>query len=163
MYLYFILATLWVLPLIAIGVEYRRHPAPLLELVGKWFLFCGVGMRLTVAGLSQILNPGFTAAMLHLDAGSHVIVQELGFTNLLLGGIALLSLFQPGYRVLATGGAGFMGFAGFLHLSRLSPETTTNETLALISDFWIFVVAMVYLGYRILKKWRGSAASMMLS
>jgi len=163
MYLYFILATLWVLPLTAIGVEYRRRTCPLLELVGKWFLFCGVGVRLSVAGLSQILNPGFTAAMLHLETGAHVIVQELGFTNLLLGGIALASLFQPSYRVLATGGAGFMGFAGFLHLSRLSPETTRNETLALFSDLWIFAVAMVYLGYRIVKKWRGSANSMMFS
>ena len=160
MYLYFILATEWVLPLLAIGVEYRRQTGPLPEIVGKWFLFCGVGVRLSVAGLSQILNPGFTAAMLHLDAGAHVIVQELGFTNLLLGGIALLSLFQPGYRVLATGGAGFMGFAGFLHLSRLSPETTMNETLALISDLWIFAVAMVYLGYRVVKMSRGSQARM---
>ena len=146
MYLYFILVTLWVLPLLAIGMEYRRHPAPLLELAGKWFLFCGVGVRLSAAGLSQILNPGFTAAMLHLDAGAHVIIQELGFTNLLLGGIALLSLFQPGYRILATGGAGFMGFAGFLHLSRLSPETTRNEIIALFSDLWIFAVCMVHLG-----------------
>ena len=163
MYLYFILATLWVLPLIAIGMECRSQTGPMPELVGKWFLFWGVGVRLSVAGLSQVLTPGFTAAMLHLETGAHVVIQELGFTNLLLGGIALLSLCQPGYRILATGGAGFMGFAGFLHLSRLSPETTTNETLALISDLWIFAVAMVYLGYRIVKKWRGSANSMMLS
>ena len=160
MYLYFILATLWVLPLLAIGMEYRRQAGPLLELVGKWFLFFGVGVRLSVAGLSQTLNPGFTAAMLHLDARSHVIIQELGFTNLLLGGIAVFSLFRPGYRILATGGAGFMGFAGFLHLSRLSPETATNEILALISDLWIFAVAMVYLSYRIVNRGRGSKTRM---
>ncbi|MFM8445025.1 MAG: DUF6790 family protein [Methylococcus sp.] len=160
MYLYFILATLWILPLLAIGVEYRRKPAPLLELVGKWFLFLGVGVRLSVTGLSQILNPGFTAAILHLETGAYVIIQELGFTNLLLGGIALVSLFQPGYRILATGGAGFMGFAGLLHLSRLSPETTRNEIIALISDLWIFTVAMVYLGYRIVSMIQATTARM---
>jgi hypothetical protein len=163
MYLYFILVTLWVLPTLAIWVEYRRQTGPLLELAGKWFLFIGVGVRLSVAGLSQILRPGFTAAMLHLDTGAHVIIQELGFTNLLLGGIALLSLFKPGYRVLATGGAWFMGFAGFLHLSRLSRETTTNETIALISDLWIFAVATVYLGYRIVEKRRGTTGRMTVS
>jgi hypothetical protein len=56
-----------------------------------------------------------------------------------------------------------MGFAGFLHLSRLSRETTTNETIALISDLWIFAVATVYLGYRIVEKRRGTTGRMTVS
>jgi hypothetical protein len=43
-----------------------------ISIIGKWFLFWAVGMRLFVAGCRQIINPAFTAReIFHIkDAGS---------------------------------------------------------------------------------------------
>lgn len=143
---------MFVLPAIAVFIEARRKQEHILELVGKWFIFFGVGVRLLVAGLTQIFVPSFTVDLLQADSSVLILVQELGFTNLLLAGIALLSLFKPNYRVIGTAGAFYMGFAGILHLSRASSDMTSRETIALWSDLWICLVAIVYLAYKFLEK-----------
>lgn len=145
MYTGFILATMLVLPTLAVLLDTRRTEEPWFERIGKWFIFFGVGVRLLVAGLSQMLHPGFTAALLGLDGNAHIIVQELGFANLLLASVALVSLGRPCYRVLGSGGALYMGFAGSLHLRRFGEDSTFDEAVALGSDWWIFLVVLVYL------------------
>lgn len=88
--------------------------------------------------------------MLRLDTGAHVVVQELGFANLLLAGAALISLAKPCCRVLGSGGGLFMGYAGCLHLGRMGEDSTVNEAVALGSDLWIFLVVTLYLVCRAL-------------
>lgn len=146
-YTVFILLTMLVLPIVAILIRRSRTRAPLLELVGTWFIFFGVGVRLLVAGLMQILNPGFTGDLLQLDANVLLIIQELGFTNVLLAILALASLWKSEYRVLATAGAIYMGFAGILHLLNQTPDSTAREGVALYSDLWICLIALVYLAF----------------
>lgn len=152
-YFLFNLATMVVLPIVAILVDLRRKPQPVMEVVGKWFIFFGVGVRLLAAGLTQILNPGFTGELLQAGGAELLIIQELGFTNVLLGAVALVSVYKPGYRLLGTAGAVYMGFAGWLHLSNLSSSTTPREMVALWSDLWIFAIACLYLVYRAVNRY----------
>ena len=63
MYLPAIIALMLVLPLLSVAAQTSMLPdaAALMGLVGKWFTFWGVGVRLFLAGLSQVFRPHFTA------------------------------------------------------------------------------------------------------
>ena len=62
MYFIFLALFLFVLPAISVLVEalLRRGGADLMPLVGKWFVFWGVGVRLFIAGVRQVAQPRFT-------------------------------------------------------------------------------------------------------
>jgi hypothetical protein len=74
-----------VLPVASILIEFiaagssRLHPV----LVSKWFVFWAVGVRLLLAGLRQMVQPGFTArTVLGLKSEeSSFVVRELGFAT----------------------------------------------------------------------------------
>ena len=70
--------------------------APLMLLVGKWFVFWGVGVRLTIAG-RQNIQPRFTSEEILGIKGDDPLpfVRELGMANLATGVVGLLSLWQP--------------------------------------------------------------------
>jgi hypothetical protein len=111
------------------------------DLVGEWFLFWGVGVRLATAGLRQSLNPEFTAReIFHLShSDSHVVVRELGFANICMGLAAAASLFLPSWRMCAAFVGGlYFGIAGLMHVTK--KPATPNEWLALASDLFIFLV-----------------------
>ncbi|MGA3188927.1 MAG: hypothetical protein ABSF22_17625 [Bryobacteraceae bacterium] len=78
-------------------------------LVGKWFVFWSVGVRLFVAGVRQ------------------------GFTNLSMGILGLCSLVRFGWIVpTAVVGGLYYGLAGMGHLHR--SEKNTKEYMALIAE-----------------------------
>jgi hypothetical protein len=111
------------------------------DLVGEWFLFWGVGVRLATAGLRQSLNPEFTAQQIfHIsNPDSHVVIRELGFANVCMGIGAAVSLFAPSWRICAAFVGGlYFGIAGVMHVIR--KPATPNEWLALVSDLFIFLV-----------------------
>jgi hypothetical protein len=146
-YFYMIILLMLILPIISIIVDYQYHKdRSLILLVGKWFVFWAVGIRLLLAGLRQAIKPAFTAKEIFNLEGteSHVIVRELGFANLCFGLIGLLSLFVPEWRSAAafTGGL-YMGIAGFYHILK-KPEGF-NEVVAMVSDIFIFLVLAAYL------------------
>ena len=97
MYLYIVVLLMGLLPLFSVSVEAfagRAAHADTLHLVGKWFVFWSVGVRLFLAGLRQSVQPRYTAEKifgLEKDAPLHVI-QELGFANISIGLSGLLSL-----------------------------------------------------------------------
>jgi hypothetical protein len=68
------------LPAASILVE-RSSVESAWELVFRWFVFWGVGVRLLLAGVRQVIQPSFTAReIFHLaSADAEVIVRELGF------------------------------------------------------------------------------------
>ncbi|HXW52326.1 MAG TPA: DUF6790 family protein [Candidatus Acidoferrales bacterium] len=110
-------------------------------LFGKWFIFWAIGMRLFFAGLSQAINPAFTAKEIFQlrDGSSYPIVRELGFANVCFGVVGLASLFLPTWRVVSAVASGlYYGLAGFSHVFK--KPASANETLALVSDLFIFVV-----------------------
>src|SRR5580704_13096795 len=116
MYLYVVLLLMFCLPIASVLIEYYvGHPAMgLTALVGKWFTFWAVGVRLFTAGIKQVKDPAFTAKdIFHIDnVESQVIVRELGIANICMGSIGIISVFIPGWRMAAAFVGGlYMGIA----------------------------------------------------
>lgn len=151
-YVFVVILLMLALPLVSVYIEImvNKQEALGIAIVGKWFLFWAVGVRLFTAGLKQVLHPAFTAQRIfHLeDEHSFVVVKELGFANICLGLMAMLSLFLPQGRVIAAIGGGlFFGIAGVTHLFK--KPATANELVALVSDLFIFMLMAIYvLGVR---------------
>ncbi|HTP02561.1 MAG TPA: hypothetical protein VMJ64_14395, partial [Anaerolineales bacterium] len=63
MYFWAVALLMFILPMLFIGVEayFLGRSAGLLALIGKWFVFWVVGIRLFTAGLRQAIQPRFTA------------------------------------------------------------------------------------------------------
>ena len=115
------------------------------ELIGKWFIFSAVGLRLFIAGINQTTDPAFTAKeIFHIDnPESFPIVRELGFANLCFGLVGIGSLFFPKWRVVSAFGSGlYYGIAGVQHF--LKKSAGTNEKFALVTDIIIFLLLLAY-------------------
>ena len=144
-YLFTTVATMVVLPGVSILMGLNRG-ADVWLLIGKWFVFWAIGVRLTLAGVRQAAQPGFTAQEIFNLTGteSHVVVRELGFSNLCLGLTGIASLMLPTWRpAVAFCGGLYFGIAGMLHV--VKGAATANERLALWSDLLLFVIVAVYL------------------
>ena len=63
MYIYIVVLTMGLMPLFSILAEATviGSHAGMLHLVGKWFAFWAVGVRLFLAGLRQSIQPRYTA------------------------------------------------------------------------------------------------------
>ena len=120
MYLLVILLLMAVLPVFSILVE--RHffaSSDLVLLSGKWFVFWAVGVRLFLAGLQQTRDPGFTAGTIFAikDKAAERLVAEIGFANLAIGLLGMVSIFDRAWVApAAIVGCAFYGLSGFKHL-----------------------------------------------
>src|SRR5580658_8910373 len=95
MYLAIVILTMFLLPVASVLVEHGLTPdESVVFLVGRWFVFWGVGVRLTLAGLRQFFQPTFTAReIFHLEGDEALLlVRELGVANTATGVVGLLSL-----------------------------------------------------------------------
>jgi hypothetical protein len=143
MYLAIVVLLMGILPIVSIFIEFvvLHGSADLAFLVGKWFVFWSVGVRLLLAGLRQIATPGFTAETIFAlkDRAALPIVRELGFANLSIGLLGALALLKNDWIVPAelVGGL-FYGLAGIQHL--LKSDRNVAGTVAMASDLFIFVV-----------------------
>lgn len=123
------------------------HPgaAPLMALVGKWFTFWAVGVRLFLAGVTQTFRPQFTAESIFAikDQAALGIVREVGFGNLAMGSLGSLSLAYPDWVMpAAIVGGLYYGLAGVGHAMR--GERNVKEQIALVSDLAIFVLLAIF-------------------
>ena len=147
MYIASVVLLLFVLPMISIVVErlVGAHGSSLLVVVGRWFCFWAVGVRLFLAGVRQTIQPGFTAEVIFQVRNPAVwpIVREVGFANLSMGLLGLLSLWHREWLIPASlvGGL-YYGLAGAGHLA--GKERNAKETFAMITDFVPFVVLGVF-------------------
>ncbi len=108
-YLILLLLLDLILPLTSIFLDHAKsHAAIDPALVGKWVLFFSVGLRLFIAGLVQVLIPEFTATRIfrlrHKE--SYTVIRELGFGNISMGVIAMLSLAKVEWRGITSIAAG---------------------------------------------------------
>jgi hypothetical protein len=104
-------------------------------------VFWSIGVRLFTAGLKQVIDPVFTTQhifqMKRIE--SFAIVRELGFSNICIGLIGIISLFMPHWRVVAAfiGGL-YLGIGGLQHIVKRS--SGFNESVAMISDIFAFLM-----------------------
>jgi hypothetical protein len=148
MYLAMIILLMGAFPALSVIIEccILHSSADPALLIGKWFVFWGVGVRLMLAGLRQIANPTFTADAIFgvKEKAALTIVQELGFANVSIGLLGLLALVRTEWIVPAaiTGGL-FYGLAGAMHL--IKGKRNRTENIAMVSDLWIFLVLAGFL------------------
>ena len=87
-----------VLPIVGViaDVLILKSEINIFSLMFKWFVFSGVGLRLSSAGLKQLINPSFTAKEIFKvnEENSFSIVREIGLANLSFGFIGVLSFFS---------------------------------------------------------------------
>jgi hypothetical protein len=142
MYVLVVALTTLILPVASVLVARMADPgAALIALIGLWFVVWGVGVRLGLAGVRQVLKPEFTARDIlgSADHGALLIVRELGFANLAIGVVGLLSLVFPAFVLPAAIYACiFYAAAGALHVR--TPARNRAETIAMTSDLWMAVI-----------------------
>ncbi|MGG9962488.1 DUF6790 family protein [Ferruginibacter sp. SUN106] len=123
----------------------KKDSAFSFDILGKWFIFSAVGLRLFVAGIKQTTDPAFTAKeIFHIDTPeSSPIVRELGFANLCFGLTGIISLFMPQWRIVSAFASGlYYGIAGLQHV--IKKPAGANEQFALVTDILIFLFLLVY-------------------
>jgi uncharacterized protein DUF6790 len=145
-YLVAVLVLTLIFPAVFIYIESFLINVPIsLSLIGKWFIFSAVGLRLFSAGIRQITNPAFTAQSIFniKNEESFILVKELGFANLCAGLVGIISLFIPHWRIVCAFSSGlFYGIAGFNHIRQKGGGP--NEKIALYSDVFIFLALLAY-------------------
>ena len=134
------------LPLLSVIADAMlSSPQSAMLLIGKWYVFWAVGVRLLLAGFRQVVQPRYTAqVILGLKSDeSLLVVRELGFANLAMGLSGLLSLIFPAWRVPVALAAGvFYGLAGGNHV--LQPHRNRLENVAMVSDLFACAVLLAY-------------------
>jgi hypothetical protein len=157
MYLASIIFLLLVLPVASIAVELIAHAnVDLVLLIGKWFVFWAGGVRLFIAGIRQTAQPAFTAAEIFelTDKGAEKIVRELGFANLSMGALGILTIIAPAWLVPAALVSGlYYALAGIGHLG--NSNRNAKQTVALVSDL---AIAVVLLGFVVIAVFSRHAA-----
>ena len=147
MYFAVIVLLMLVLPAASVIVEALRlgGAADIMVLVGKWFVFWAVGVRLFIAGVRQVAQTQYTAETIFeiKDRAALAIVRELGFANLSTGTLGLASLAVSAWVVpAAIVGGLYYGLAAAGHVFR-SGRNFIEQT-ALISDVFAFVVLAAF-------------------
>jgi hypothetical protein len=146
MYLAVVILTMFALPIGSTLVDHLLHAdVALIWLIGRWFVFWSVGVRLALAGARQTTQPGFTAReIFHMNGDEALpIVRELGVANLGAGVVGLLSLAAPSFVLpAALYAAIFYGAAGVGHV--LQRDRSANETIAMASDLFVFAVLAIF-------------------
>jgi hypothetical protein len=141
---------LFILPILSISAEIIfEHEILDWTLVGKWFIFWAIGIRLFTAGINQASNPGFTARIFQMKTQEGlVVIKELGFANISMGIMGILSVINNSWRPLAAVVGGlYLGLAGFQHLFK-KPDSR-NEVIAMFYDLCVFVLILFYLVFTI--------------
>jgi len=148
MYLLTIIFLMFVFPAASILIEIFlfRSSAGVMPLIGKWFVFWAMGVRLFTAGLRQSIRPRFTAeAILGIKgAEQFILVQELGFANLSMGIFGMGTLLVGNWVFpAALVGCLFLGLAGIRHL--FSKGRNLLENSAMLSNLVVACLLFVYM------------------
>ena len=146
-YLFSVLLFMLVLPLVSVIIDIYVNDFPFtMLLAGKWLIFWAIGVRLFIAGIRQATKPAFTAQQIFRISGSDSfpVIRELGFANICMGLIGILSILQPSWRMpAAIVGGLYFGLAGMMHVFK-KPDSR-NEMIALVSDLYIFLIMLFYM------------------
>ncbi len=147
MYFLVVVLLLFIFPAASVTYEAVRssHAVNIIVLTGKWSVFWAVGIRLFVAGGRQVAQPRFTAEEIFgiHDRESFAIVRELGFANLSMGLLGIITIARADWVVpTAILGGLYYGLAGTGHL--FQKNRNTKENTAMVSDALEFLVLAVF-------------------
>jgi hypothetical protein len=145
MYFAVVILLMFALPVGSVIAEHQHAATALVPLVGKWFVFWSVGVRLTLAGLRQYVQPGFTSKEIFGIASSDAfpLVRELGIANFATGMVGILSMLKPDFVLpVAISATLFYGIAGTRHT--LQGHRNAKETMAMASDLFVAIVLGCY-------------------
>ena len=148
MYVVMVVALMFALPIVASLIEalFVSHAPFNLGVLLRWFVFFPVGVRLTLAGIRQVVQPRYTAEVVLgiKSPETHLVVRELGFANCAIGLIGLVSIVSTDYLYPAgLAGTVFYGLAGLNHL--LHKGRTRNQSIAMVSDLLVAIILGVLL------------------
>ena len=150
MFLLIVIVLMLALPLISIVTQIvlsdhgALHGASHLAIVAKWYVFWAFGVRLSLAGLRQAIQPRYTAETILGFKGTEALffVRELGFANVAMGSVGVASLFAPSWVTPAAMlGAIYYGLAGISHC--FHKVRNKSENVALVSDLFAAVVLAI--------------------
>ena len=147
MYFMIVVLFLFVCPLASAAIEaFRFHEALTnIALIGRWWTFWAVGVRLFIAGIRQVVQPRFTAEEIFgiRDASAFPIVREIGFANLSMGTLGICSIFHAEWLIPAAFVGGlYYALAGLGHLPHKNKNA--KEYTAMISDGFAAVILAVF-------------------
>ena len=147
MYIVLVLLVMLVFPALSVIHErfFLGSHAGLLLLIGKSFVFWGVGIRVVTAGVHQAINPKYTAeTILGLETSEpRVVVRKLGCANIAIGTGEFASILAHQWRTPAVvAGAIFYGLAGDNHL--VAKNRNRLQNVAALSDLLACSILCVY-------------------
>jgi hypothetical protein len=141
------IALVAVLPITAAALESHMDHAPLdWSIYWKWFIFWAVGIRLFFKGVKLASTPKFTGLSLSSFSNreSYLLLLELGFANMALGSMGILSVLNDQWRLIAAiAGAIYFGLADMLRLSK--KPNGRHELVALIYNLLVLAGLAGYL------------------
>jgi hypothetical protein len=112
----------------------------------KWFIFWGVGIRLFFKGVKLTSTPQFTGLTLSSfkNRESCLLLLELGFANMALGSMGILSVINDQWRLIAAiAGAIYFGLANMLRV--LTKTGGCHELVTLIHNILVFSGLVAFL------------------
>ena len=143
-YIVMILLLLIVGPIGATAIDVGSTDHPLLAAATFWFVFFG-GVRLFIAGISQALNPAFTVNNIlgqkDPNPGANYLAQELGYANIGLGVLGIVSPWLGWAPAGALAIGVFLLLAGIRHLAKRGKGG--KEWFATITDLAFGAVLLV--------------------
>lgn len=145
MYVMVVLLQTLILPLASGIVELVGQGGDPVLVIGRWFLFWGVGTRLLLAGIVQVARPSFTARDIlgAGESGALHVVQELGFANIAMGVVGVVGAFVTGWwAAAAIPGGIFLGQAGLRHVAK--PGKGLEEQVATWTDLLVALAMLVF-------------------
>lgn len=145
MYYAMVIGLMVIFPATSIVLEFALRGGGMLEvaIVGKWFVFWAVGVRLLIAGVRQIVRPRYTAETLLgvKNPEAWLIVRELGCANAAIGTAAVGSIIFSAWTLpLAMVGGVFYGLAGINHV--MHKQRNTLQNAAMTSDFFAALILL---------------------
>ena len=148
MYVVMVVALMFALPVVASVVEglLFTHTPFSLGVLLRWFVFFPVGVRLTLTGLRQIVQPRYTAEQVFGLKSPEVplVVRHLGFATTAIGVTGLVGLaYSEWIYPAGVAGAVFYGLAGLNHL--MHKGRTGNQSVAMVSDLLVAIILAVLL------------------
>ena len=141
------IALIAVLPITAALIESRIDQVPLnYANYWKWFIFWGVGIRLFFKGVRLASTPQMTGLSVSSfrSRESYLLLLELGFANMALGSMGILSVINDQWRLIAAiAGAIYFGLADMLRL--LKKTDGRHERVALIYNILVFLGLVAFM------------------